>query len=238
MEKQQTPVEASLVEPPKKQKGPKVVLVAGFESFNRQLYYDAVRDLDINLLVFADSEIRLPKYAADCSTTDSNNPWTINPEFESAMSSADAFVGSLIFDYDDVLAVSQCLARVPGPRLIFESATELMELNQVGSFNMAKKQDDNSGPSGPPPAVKAVLSKFGSGKEEDKLSGYLQLLKIGPDLLKFVPGEKAADLRAWLEAYRYWNQGGKSNVRAMLQQIAYRCDPLVGREEIPELLGK
>ncbi|MEO0340294.1 MAG: DUF3479 domain-containing protein, partial [Bacteroidota bacterium] len=46
-------------------------------------------------------------------------------------------------------------------RLVFESATELMALNQVGSFKM-----DGGGP---PPAVKAVLSKFGSDKEEDKL---------------------------------------------------------------------
>ena len=79
-------------------------------------------------------------------------------------------------------------------------------------------------PPGPPPAVKAVLSKFSSGKEEDKLQGYLKLLKVGPDLLKFVPGEKAGDLRAWLTAYRYWNQGGASNVKAMLQIIADECN--------------
>ena len=55
---------------------------------------------------------------------------------------------------------------------------------------------DGKRPAGPPPAVKAILSKFGSGKEEDKLSGYLQLLKVGPGLLKFVPGEKAGDLKS------------------------------------------
>ena len=49
------------------------------------------------------------------------------------------------------------------------------------------------------------------------------MLKIGPDLLKFVPGEKAGDLRTWLEAYRYWNQGGKNNVSAMMQIVAQRC---------------
>ena len=83
--------------------------------------------------------------------------------------------------------------------------------------------DEDSGPSaGPPPAVKAILSKFSSGKEEDKLAGYLKMLKIGPDLLKFVPGSKANDLRTWLEAYRYWNQGGLSNVKAMLQLLVSR----------------
>lgn len=41
---------------------------------------------------------------------------------------------------------------------------------------------------GPPPAVKKVLSLFGSGREEDRLVGYLSFLKVGPKLLKFLPG--------------------------------------------------
>lgn len=32
---------------------------------------------------------------------------------------------------------------------------------------------------GPPPAVKKVLSMFGSGREEDKMVGYLSFLKVG-----------------------------------------------------------
>ena len=43
---------------------------------------------------------------------------------------------------------------------------------------------------GPPPAVKKVLSLFGSGREEDKMVGYLSFLKVGPKLLKFLPGEE------------------------------------------------
>ena len=164
----------------------KVVLVAGFESFNRELYQTA-NELDMDVTVFADSDIR----RANNSTSMDPNDLKINPVFAEAVRQADAFVGSLIFDYDDVLAVQSLLPDVQGPRLIFESATELMEFNAVGSFTMKPGKD---GPSGPPPAVKAVLSKFGSGKEEDKLAGYLKLLKIGPDLLKFVPGDKASDL--------------------------------------------
>jgi len=37
-------------------------------------------------------------------------------------------------------------------------------------------------------------------------------LKIGPALLRFVPGRKARDLRNWLTVYGYWNQGGRENV--------------------------
>jgi hypothetical protein len=29
---------------------------------------------------------------------------------------------------------------------------------------------------------------FGSGREEDRLTGYLSFLKVGPQLLKFIPG--------------------------------------------------
>lgn len=125
--------------------------------------------------------------------------------------------GSLLFDYDDVEFLLPRVEAVRGPRLVFECATELMAANRVGSFEMAGSDGASAGP---PPAVKAVLSKFGSGKEEDKLAGYLKLLKVGPELLSLVPGEKASDLRSWLTAYRYWNQGGKSNVRAMLTMLA------------------
>jgi len=124
-------------------------------------------------------------------------------------------IGSLIFDFDDVLAISKLLPHIHGPRLLFECATELMTFNRVGIFTM----DASSKGLGPPPAIKAILSKFSSGKEEDKLAGYIKLLKLGPDLLKFVPGEKASDLRTWLALYRYWNQGGLSNVSSMFQLI-------------------
>ena len=51
---------------------------------------------------------------------------------------------------------------------------------------------DPSGKSkGPPPAVKKVLSLFGSGREEDRMTGYLSFLKIGPKLLRFLPGTAA-----------------------------------------------
>eukprot|EP00798_Chlamydomonas_sp_ICE-L_P015477 gene15477-21563_t len=72
-----------------------------------------------------------------------------------------------------------------------------------------------------PPAlvVKKVLSLFGSKREEDKMVGYLSFLKIGPKLLKFIPGNKAADLKHWLTTYGYWNQGGLSNVVSMFTYI-------------------
>jgi len=194
-----------------KQDSVNVVLITGFESFNRDLYEEAGRllppECKINLKVFADSDIQ-----------------TKPKQFAAAVKDSDIFIASLIFDYDDVVAVTNLLdEKSSGPtcRLCFECATELMTYNHVGTFSMESNSDEPSA-SGPPPAVKAILNKFSSGKEEDKINGYLKLLKVGPDLLKFIPGEKASDLRTWLESYRYWNQGGLRNVSAMLQLLVSR----------------
>ena len=184
---------------------PNIVLVAGFESFNKELYVKAAKALEnVHLTVFADNEIRI-------------SPTETNPVFADAVKGADIFVGSLIFDYDDVMAVEALLPHVKGPRLLFECSTELMTYNEVGTFNMKKSSSGEQ--AGPPPAVKAILSQFTSGKEEDRVAGYVKLLKFGPDLLKFVPGEKASDLKIWLEAYRYWNQGGSTNVKCMIDLL-------------------
>ncbi len=189
----------------KSDKNPNIVLVAGFESFNKELYVNAAKALgNINIQVFADNEIRI-------------SPFETNPEFAMAMKKADIFIGSLIFDYDDVLAVEALLGDIKGPKLLFECATELMAYNEVGTFNM--KPSPSGEQAGPPPAIKAVLSQFSSGREEDRVAGYVKLLKVGPDLLKFVPGEKASDLKLWLEAYRYWNQGGPMNVQYMIDLL-------------------
>jgi magnesium chelatase subunit H len=184
---------------------PNIVLVAGFESFNKELYVNAARALgNTNIKVFADNEIRI-------------SPTETNPVFTEALMNADVFIASLIFDYDDVMAVEKLLPHITGPKLLFECATELMAYNEVGTFNM--KPNPSGEKAGPPPAVKAILSQFSSGKEEDRVAGYVKLLKFGPDLLQFVPGEKASDLKIWLEAYRYWNQGGATNVQYMFDLL-------------------
>ncbi|KAG2423878.1 hypothetical protein HXX76_014932 [Chlamydomonas incerta] len=188
----------------------RIVLVSGFESFNVGLYKDAAELLkrsmpNVTLQVFSDRDLGSDSARA---------------RLEAALSRADIFFGSLLFDYDQVEWLRARLGRVP-VRLVFESALELMSCNKVGSFAMGG--GPGGGPPGkapgPPAAVKKVLSMFGSGREEDKMVGYLSFLKLGPKLLKWVPGQKAADLRAWLTAYAYWNQGGAPNVVAMFSYL-------------------
>ena len=122
-------------------------------------------------------------------------------------------------------------------RFVFESALELMSLTQVGSFSMkspaAQDGEGGGGGSGPPPVVKALLSKFGSSKEEDRLKGYLSFLKIGPKILRLVPGKKAQDVRTWLEVYGYWNQGGVENVISLFLLLAQRFSLVDGTIAAP-----
>ncbi len=179
----------------------RIVLIAGFESFNADLYRQAAqlaisrcRELDIR--VFSDSDL------------------TANPDdVATALQDADVFFASLIFDYDCVLELREKVQHIP-IRLVFESALELMSLTQLGKFAIGDK------PKGMPKPVQFILSKFSSGKEEDKLAGYISFLKTGPKLLKYVPVQKVQDLRNWLIIYGYWNAGGTDNVAAMCWTLA------------------
>ena len=183
----------------------RIVLISGFESFNVKLYKKAARNLakrcpGVELAVFSDRDIESRR-----------------EEVAAALDGAEVFFGSLLFDFDQVEWLRDAVEKIP-TRFVFESALELMSTTSVGSFEMKPAPDGKK--AGPPPAVKAILAKFGSGKEEDKLVGYLSFLKIGPALLRFVPGRKAKDLRNWLTVYGYWNQGGRENVEEAFAYVA------------------
>jgi magnesium chelatase subunit H len=179
----------------------RIVLIAGFESFNADLYRQAAqiaqaRCPELEIFVFSDRDL------------------TSNPtQVEAALQTADVFFGSLLFDYDQVMWLRDRVKTIP-IRLVFESALELMSLTQLGKFAIGDK------PKGMPKPVKFILDKFSNGREEDKLAGYISFLKVGPKLLKFVPGQKVQDLRNWLIVYGYWNAGGSDNVAALFWTLA------------------
>jgi magnesium chelatase subunit H len=179
----------------------RIVLIAGFESFNADLYRKAAylagqRCPELDIRVFSDRSL------------------TTEPEaVEAALQDAQVFFGSLIFDYDQVLWLRERIQHIP-IRLVFESALELMSLTQIGAFKIGDK------PKGMPKPVKFILDKFSNGREEDKLAGYISFLKIGPKLLKYIPVQKVQDLRNWLIIYGYWNAGGSDNVASMFWTLA------------------
>src|SRR6476619_1679695 len=179
----------------------RIVLIAGFESFNADLYRQAAqlaqaRCPELEIRVFSDRDL------------------TSQPEaIAAALQGADVFFGSLLFDYDQVLWLRDRVQQIP-TRLVFESALELMSLTKLGEFAIGDK------PKGMPKPVKFILDKFSNGREEDKLAGYISFLKIGPKLLKYVPVQKVQDLRNWLIIYGYWNAGGPENVASLFWTLA------------------
>ena len=178
----------------------RIVLIAGFESFNANLYRQAAtvaqqRCPDLEIEVFSNRDL-------------ANSPETV----ETALQGAQVFFGSLLFDYDQVMWLRERIQSIP-IRLVFESALELMALTKVGTFSLSDK------PKGMPKPIKFILSKFGNSREEDKLAGYLSFLKVGPKLLKYLPGRKVQDLRHWLTIYSYWNAGGAENVAALFTYL-------------------
>ena len=182
------------------QRSRRIVLIAGFEAFNAALYRQAARDVrqrcpQLELRVFSDRDLN-------------SRP----AEVEAALAGADALLASLIFDYDQVLWLKQ---RAAGLEicLVFECALELMALTRLGRFRI------NAEAPGLPKPVRSILAKFGSGREEDRLAGYISLLKVGPKLLRFIPLRQAQDLRHWLILYRYWNAGGPHNLTALVLHL-------------------
>ncbi|MDJ0617769.1 MAG: cobaltochelatase subunit CobN [Calothrix sp. MO_192.B10] len=179
----------------------RIVLIAGFESFNADLYRKAAflatsRCQNLDVRVFSDRDI------------------TSKPtEVAAALDGADVFFASLLFDYDQVVWLCERISQIP-IRLVFESALELMSLTKLGAFSIGEK------PKGMPKPVKFILDKFSNGREEDKLAGYISFLKVGPKLLKFIPIGKVQDLRNWLIIYGYWNAGGADNVAALFWFLA------------------
>ena len=179
----------------------RIVAIAGFESFNANLYRQAAkmamgRCEGLEVVFFSDRDI------------------TTSPDVvETALQAADVCFASLIFDYDQVVWLKERVEDIP-IRLVFESALELMSLTRLGKFVIGDQ------PKGMPKPVKFILSKFGNSREEDKLAGYISFLKTGPKLLKYIPGKKVQDLRNWLIIYGYWNAGGTENVASMCWTLA------------------
>ncbi|MEG4228246.1 cobaltochelatase subunit CobN [Microcoleus sp. N9_B2] len=179
----------------------RIVLIAGFESFNADLYRKAA---ELAVSGCQGLEVRVFSDRALADESDA---------VAAALSNADVFFGSLLFDYDAVMWLRERVQHIP-IRLIFESALELMSLTKIGAFKIGDK------PKGMPKPVKFILDKFSNGREEDKLAGYISFLKVGPKLLKYVPVQKVQDLRNWLIIYGYWNAGGADNVVSMFWIIA------------------
>lgn len=102
-----------------------IVIIAGFESFNKQLYNQAAiaaktQIPDVPIKIFTDTDIE-------------TNP----NDVDEALKNAGVLLCSLIFDYNQVQFIRDKVLKYDVPvRFCFESALELMSETKVGEFTM------------------------------------------------------------------------------------------------------
>lgn len=136
--------------------------------------------------------------------------------FQEDLEDANIFIGSLIFVQElaeKVEAAVSPLREKMDAVVIFPSMPEVMRLNKVGSFTMANLGQSKSIVSD---FMKKKKAQDGSSFEE----GMLKLLRTLPKVLKYLPGDKAADAKSFMMSFQYWLGGSPENLEAFLLMLA------------------
>ncbi|TBR60552.1 magnesium chelatase subunit H [Westiellopsis prolifica IICB1] len=137
-------------------------------------------------------------------------------EFKKDVENANIFIASLIFIED----LAQKVAAAVQPHrdrldvaVVFPSMPEVMRLNKMGSFSMSQLGQS-----------KSVISQFMRKRKEKSGAGFedamLKLLRTLPQVLKFLPMEKAQDARNFMLSFQYWLGGSPENLENFLLMLA------------------
>ncbi|WP_008317138.1 magnesium chelatase subunit H [Leptolyngbya sp. PCC 6406] len=138
--------------------------------------------------------------------------------FKRDVAEANIFVASLIFieDLADkvVEAVQPHRDRLDAA-VIFPSMPQVMRLNKLGTFSMAQLGQS-----------KSVIGEFMKKRRQKQGSGFedamLKLLRTLPNVLKYLPVEKAQDARSFMLSFQYWLGGSAENLENFLLMLADR----------------
>lgn len=137
-------------------------------------------------------------------------------EFKRDMETANIFIASLIFIED--LAQKVITAVEPhrdhlDVAVVFPSMPEVMRLNKMGSFSLAQLGQS-----------KSAIAQFMRKRKEKSGAGFqdgmLKLLRTLPQVLKFLPMEKAQDARNFMLSFQYWLGGSPENLENFLLMLA------------------
>ncbi len=136
--------------------------------------------------------------------------------FQRDIASANIFIASLIFIED---LAQKVVAAVEPHRdnldvsVVFPSMPEVMRLNKMGSFSLAQLGQS-----------KGVIANFMKKRKEKSGAGFqdgmLKLLRTLPQVLKFLPMEKAQDARNFMLSFQYWLGGSAENLENFLLMLA------------------
>lgn len=137
-------------------------------------------------------------------------------DFKRDVSEANIFIASLIFleDLADklVAAVEPYRDRLD-VAVVFPSMPQVMRLNKMGSFSMAQLGQS-----------KSAIAQFMKKRKEKSGAGFqdamLKLLNTLPQVLKYLPMDKAQDARNFMLSFQYWLGGNQENLENFLLMLA------------------
>ncbi len=137
-------------------------------------------------------------------------------ELKRDIASANIFIASLIFIED---LAQKVVAAVEPHRdnldvsVVFPSMPEVMRLNKMGTFSLAQLGQS-----------KSVIAQFMKKRKEKSGAGFqdgmLKLLRTLPQVLKFLPMEKAQDARNFMLSFQYWLGGSAENLENFILMLA------------------
>ncbi|MUG92941.1 magnesium chelatase subunit H [Scytonema sp. UIC 10036] len=137
-------------------------------------------------------------------------------EFKKDIATANIFIASLIFIED----LAQKLVTAVEPyrdrldvAVVFPSMPEVMRLNKMGTFSLAQLGQS-----------KSAIAQFMRKRKEKSGAGFqdgmLKLLRTLPQVLKFLPMDKAQDARNFMLSFQYWLGGSPDNLENFLLMLA------------------
>jgi magnesium chelatase subunit H len=136
-------------------------------------------------------------------------------EFQKDVAEANLFIASLIFIED--LADKVVSAVEPhrdhlDAAVVFPSMPQVMRLNKLGTFSMAQLGQS-----------KSAIAQFMKKKKESGGAGFqdamLKLLRTLPQVLKYLPMDKAQDARNFMLSFQYWLGGSSDNLENFLLML-------------------
>jgi magnesium chelatase subunit H len=136
--------------------------------------------------------------------------------FQEDVSRANIFIASLIFleDLADkiVAAVEPYRDRLD-VAVVFPSMPQVMRLNKMGSFSMAQLGQSKS-------AIAQFMKKRKEQAGSSFQDGMLKLLQTLPNVLKYLPIDKAQDARNFMLSFQYWLGGSPQNLENFMLMLA------------------
>jgi magnesium chelatase subunit H len=137
-------------------------------------------------------------------------------DFKRDIASANIFIASLIFIEDlaqKVVTAVQPYRDNLDVAVVFPSMPEVMRLNKMGSFSLAQLGQS-----------KSAIAQFMRKRKEKSGAGFqdgmLKLLRTLPQVLKFLPMDKAQDARNFMLSFQYWLGGSPENLENFLLMLS------------------